>query len=238
MITVVAATAGYKVEQHAEAIRRTMAALPVACKGLLISPASVPATRAMHFDLQGRHLPIVWEPLTGDWCPRGQWNKIEGPPGEWNLSEYSRFMLFGLPHFIETEFCIVCQSDGYGVYRQNWSDEFLEYDYIGAPWPSSMNIGRVGNGGFRLTSRRWLARTCPENHPPPFDVKAVHGSDDCYSCTVYRKFYEDAGLKIAPIDVALRFSLEHRIEEFPNWIPEQSFGFHGQFVPGAVDKRL
>ena len=54
----------------------------------------------------------------------------------WNrLNKYERVLIF--------------QSDTM-IYRYG-IEHFLEYDYVGAPWPSNLNITpRVGNGGFSL----------------------------------------------------------------------------------------
>jgi hypothetical protein len=38
-----------------------------------------------------------------------------------------------------------------------------------------------------------------------------------------------AGIRFAPIETALRFSMENRLPEFPRWKPSQSFAFHGRF---------
>ncbi|MFM6811478.1 MAG: DUF5672 family protein, partial [Dolichospermum sp.] len=81
-----------------------------------------------------------------------------------------------LNSFIETEFCLVTQGDGFIINPQFWSEEFLNYDYIGAPWRKQshlvnsqgqtvnildLNKNRVGNGGFSLRSKR-LLELCSE----------------------------------------------------------------------------
>lgn len=216
MITVVSATA-FRVDQHALAVQRTVAALPIPAKGLVISHTKPT------FDFGGE-----WHTIPECWIPRGMWTR----------EEYSVFMLFGLVDFIDTDFCVTVQHDGYAVNRSRWSNEFLNYDYIGAPWPSCMNIGRVGNGGFSLRSKRWLRQSEFAVSSPPFNVPEVKGSEDCYFCTTYRWFYERAGLRIAPINVAIRWSLEHPVEEFPRWDGNKSFGFHGFYSPCNFKHRI
>ena len=67
--------------------------------------------------------------------------------------EYSRFVVKELYKYINTEFCLVIQHDGYVLNGNSWSDDFYNYDYIGAPW--LYTDGRnVGNGGFSLRSFR------------------------------------------------------------------------------------
>ena len=47
--------------------------------------------------------------------------------------QYSLFVMFSLHHFIESEFCLIVQEDGWVINGANWSASFFEYDYIGAP---------------------------------------------------------------------------------------------------------
>jgi hypothetical protein len=97
-----------------------------------------------------------------------------------SFKEYSLFMLFALWRVIETDYVLIVQDDGWLLDIANWSDEFLEYDYVGAPaqlgrvekpegtyWIKDFHwffeIGKpdtlvtpVLNGGFSLRSRRML----------------------------------------------------------------------------------
>lgn len=214
-ITVVSATA-FKINQHAAAIERTLSVLPVPAQGLLIS----------------NERPTI--PFSGDWQPIP---KLWIRRNRWTREEYSKFMLFGLPHYIQTNHAITVQWDGFGVNANRWQDEFLDYDYIGAPWPAWMNIGRVGNGGFSMRSKRWIdfAATTLK---APFESSGVNGSEDCYSCTRFRAAYEAAGFKIAPVEMAMRWSLEHPIEEYPRWTGPGSFGFHGFFHVSNLANQL
>jgi hypothetical protein len=190
-----------------------MAALPQKSKGLLIS--QLKPTIAFGGEVA---------PLTADWLPRGEWNKVE----------YSRFMIQGLADYIDTEFCITVQWDGYGVNKRRWNDEFLNYDYIGAPWPTSMNLARVGNGGFSLRSKRWLETASMPRTSPPFNGEP----EDDWSCNKFRAFYQSKGCKIAPIHAAVTFSIEWPLEEYPWWSIKDCFGFHGFFTPGTELYRL
>ena len=95
---------------------------------------------------------------------------------------YSAFCLKNLSEYVSTDFCLVFQSDGFVLNPEFWTDEFLSYDYIGAPWPSYLEFGpaegqQVGNGGFSLRSKRLLevvktidyseTRYRPSNPPHP-----------------------------------------------------------------------
>lgn len=141
-------------------------------------------------------------------------------------TEYSAFILKELPKYVHTEHVLVAQWDGYVVNSPAWDPTFLNYDYIGARWtPESVgNLGfgnryTVGNGGFSLRSKRFLAAVAeltrnlaaPELHP-----------EDAVACRHLRNQLEiEYGIRFAPGDVADHFSFEHVTPEQP------TFGFHG-----------
>lgn len=121
--------------------------------------------------------------------------------------------LIGVPESIKTKasHVLVVQWDGFVVNADAWTDEFLEYDYIGAPWPD----GVVGNCGFCLMSVKLLM--CLSE----LGLKA----EDCYPadvvlCRKLRPMLEAMGCRWAPRDLALRFSQE-------GGQYQGSFGFHG-----------
>ena len=117
-----------------------------------------------------------------------------------NYHEYSWFMVFALWRVVTTEFALVVQDDGWVVNAANWQDDFLNYDYIGAPihlarvvtpegmrwvnrfdWASEFAradcaVTPVQNGGFSLRSRRFMRALIDHPHirveiPPPDTVE-------------------------------------------------------------------
>ena len=52
---------------------------------------------------------------------------------------------------------LIIQHDGFILNHKAWDNEFLNYDYIGAPvyWMGNKLI-EVGNGGFSLRSKKLL----------------------------------------------------------------------------------
>lgn len=133
--------------------------------------------------------------------------------------DYSRFVVKELLHYIETEYVLLVQWDGYVVNPAAWSPEFLLYDYIGARWSHAYGRGaphhNVGNGGFSLRSRALLQAL----QDPAIEI--THPEDQAI-CRVYRDYLERRhGMAFAPDAVADRFAFEH-IE--PATLP---FGFHG-----------
>lgn len=86
-----------------------------------------------------------------------------------DIREYSRFVLQDLHTYIETSHVLIVQADGFVLNPGLWNPGWLDYDYVGAPWPETLRVGkyviplanRVGNGGFSLRSRRLLKMTAP-----------------------------------------------------------------------------
>lgn len=102
---------------------------------------------------------------------------------EMGYFEYSQFVLFGLWQYIETEFALIVQADGFVLNPGAWDDRFMDWDIVGAPihlarirpeghtGPSNWlhgfdwvphanrgatNIDYILNGGFSLRSKKAL----------------------------------------------------------------------------------
>jgi hypothetical protein len=137
--------------------------------------------------------------------------------------EYSKFCLYQLHNYIDTDYCLIFQDDGFIVNPDLWDDRFFNYDYIGTPWPDSLfaggNIEKVGGGGFSLRSKKYLkyCSTLPYHNGE---------NEDSFVLRSRRKKTIDAGIKIAPLDVARIFAVEQPIDEAHNLY--RCFGFHGR----------
>jgi hypothetical protein len=146
---------------------------------------------------------------------------------------YSRFMVYELHKHFPTSHALVIQDDGYVVSPPSWRAEFLEYDYIGAPWPfpsddftyrdPSGRLRRVGNGGFSLRSRRLCALA--SDLALPWDPFHGFYNEDGFICVNRVLDYEGRGCKIAPLEIAKYFSHESDLPELKGIVP---FGFHGK----------
>ena len=44
-------------------------------------------------------------------------------------------MAYELGDYIDTDYVLLIHYDGFVVHPEKWRDEFLNYDYIGSPWP-------------------------------------------------------------------------------------------------------
>ena len=144
---------------------------------------------------------------------------------EFGISDYSRFCLHHLSDWVNSEFCLIFQDDGFILNPSLWNDSFYEYDYIGSPWP--LYIGwpvegqQVGNGGFSLRSKRLLEFT------KTFTGHTTE-NEDTYIISAKRKDIEDEGLKIAPLEIARLFSIENSLD--PEHRLDTCFGFHAKHL--------
>lgn len=143
------------------------------------------------------------------------------------MDEYSSFCIRELHKHFSTSHCLVVQHDGYVLNGAAWSDEFLKYDYIGAPW-GGCNL--VGNGGFSLRSKRLLEACSRINdHPHP---------EDDFICRRHRQELEAQGLLFAPRALADRFAVEGASFVWRDyaWTSDGrywngQFGFHSYLTP-------
>jgi hypothetical protein len=131
--------------------------------------------------------------------------------------EFNRFLLKSLYFHVETDYILFVQYDGFIINPASWTDDYLNYDYIGAPWPCSWKEYAVGTGGFSLRSRKLLAALQDEK----ITLSPASAEDLCM-CRTYKSFLETQyGIRIAPVDVAARFCYESG-----PFVPN-TFGFHG-----------
>ena len=143
-----------------------------------------------------------------------------------NINDYSRFILYDLCSYINTDYIILVQYDGYILRPEKWTNEFLNYDYIGAPWPKNIHYSgdiniRVGNGGFTLRSKKIL-NILNELQLPFTDNGTGYYNEDGVLCNYYRKELEKNGIKFATPEVAAMFSHELDCDENV----AEPFGFH------------
>lgn len=130
---------------------------------------------------------------------------------------YSKFVLQELYKYIKTDYVLMVQWDGWIINKNAWTNQFLDYDYIGAVWPWHPEGLRVGNGGFSLRSKKLLELTA--DHKFQYSDK----NEDDLICHLNRDFLVSNGIKFAPENLARQFSFEREITNL------ETFGFHGDF---------
>jgi len=139
---------------------------------------------------------------------------------------WARSMWYDVPPLVRTSHMLCIQWDSWIWTPEMWRDEFLGFDYIGAPWWYK-DGKNVGNSGFCLKSTR-LARYLRDRRDQfPCDT---HVEDDLL-CRGYRPKLEDRGFLWAPERIAYDFSYEGCGADSK---PTKHFGFHGAFNFGAV----
>lgn len=136
-----------------------------------------------------------------------------------STEDYSNFLLTGVDKYVQGTHVLIIQWDSFIVHPELWTDEFLNYDYIGAVWPHHPK-NPVGNGGFSLRSNKLL-----ETIKKPGFIQG-HPEDYCI-CADNKLFLEECGIQIAPEILAEQFAVERS-----RW--HEAFGFHGFFNFGRV----
>jgi hypothetical protein len=169
-----------------------------------------------------------------DWSPSSQKIEMVKIP-KLDLVAYDRFILCDLYKYVETDYCLVVQSDGFVLNASRWNPAFLEYDYIGAPWPINLMLqpgdinldlsaNNVGNGGFSLRSKRLLEATSRITFD---DLKFITTSEDLILSHFLLQEMLNAGIKFPKPELAAQFSIESPAAAYGQNITT-SFGFHGK----------
>ena len=130
--------------------------------------------------------------------------------------QYSEFCCKELYKHVDTSHMLIFQHDGYVHNWKAWDNDWLQYDYIGAPWHYTDGMD-VGNGGFSLRSRALMeavSKIAVDMHP-----------EDHHICRTYRKALELMGFKFAPVEVAEQFAFEGYRQ--PDKHLTTQFGKHG-----------
>ncbi|MFA6410009.1 MAG: DUF5672 family protein [Candidatus Buchananbacteria bacterium] len=148
---------------------------------------------------------------------------------------YSHFIIWELDKYVDTPHVLIVQYDGFILNSKAWTDKFLKYDYIGAPWlvadwsvknfdfpVNSLGKSVVGNGGFSLRSKKIISLTARLAQAGKF--KKYHPEDVAIGI-YYRKLLEAKGIKFAPVNLAKQFSFEAEDKTHFSW--NRQFGFHG-----------
>lgn len=155
--------------------------------------------------------------------PHYEW--VEIPKFE-TIDEWNKFIFYDLYKFIDTEFICLIHPDGYVIHPEQWDPHFLDYDYIGAPFPANTifdiygNEVRVGNS-ISIRSKRLLK--LPSKLDLPWVEYNGSFNEDSQICAHYRHYFIEAGMSFAPIEIAVHFSQEIPVPEADGVIP---FAFH------------
>lgn len=142
------------------------------------------------------------------------------------------FPFYKLPDYINTSHLLFVQWDAWVIDPEMWNADFLNYDYIGAPWWYTDGLN-VGNNGFCLRSKALMQHIAA--HPDKYPLRQP---EDELLCRTYRPLLPQ--FKWAPEVVAQAFSFERARAS----ISSRHFGFHGMFnwpfvlPPDRLDERM
>lgn len=143
-------------------------------------------------------------------------------------------MIYELADYIDTDYVLLVHADGFVIHPESWRDEFFQYDYIGAPWPVPKpgtvhtyhdvygNLCRVGNS-VSLRSKRLLEFPRQAGLVWEKDEEGFY-NEDIFLCCRNKHRIEEAGMKIAPVEVAKYFGHEHPVPETED--VDDPFTFH------------
>lgn len=142
--------------------------------------------------------------------------------------DYSQFVIKEMVDFVDTEFALVFQYDGFALKASAWDNEFLNWDMVGAPWKFRPEK-RTSNGGFSCRSRKMMKAI--QQDDKIFlrnDNIITNFAEDHVLFYIYREYLEGHhGIRIAPEDVCDKFSIEAWGLKPPANKYNGSFGFHG-----------
>ena len=153
-----------------------------------------------------------------------------------SVDDYNELIFQDLHKYFKTSHCLIVQADSFVVNSNLWKNEFLEYDYIGGPWPNKIKINAnlvlhleknpVGNGGFSMRSRKLVEATGKINFKSlDFPMKA----EDVVICYYLYQKMIDSGIRFAPPQLAAQFSMEN-VDHLYGQDVNTVFGFHGKHL--------
>ena len=148
-----------------------------------------------------------------------------------SIDEWNHAIIFDLRKFVDTEFCMLIHADGWVVNPESWRPEFLDYDFIGAPWPLPTDdysyrtpdgeIVRVGNS-VSIRSKNMLE--LPYRTEVAWRAYFGNTNEDGFLTCHNRRLFQHFGARYAPIETAKWFSRELDIPE--NADVDKPFAFH------------
>ena len=148
-----------------------------------------------------------------------------------NIDEYNFFMFLELYKYFNTTHCLTIQDHALIINPELWDNNWLKWDWIGAPWEIRENSYianngeriRQGNGGFSLRSKK----ICSLPSKMGWELREERGfyNEDGNFTVYWRKEMLKQGIKYAPLEVAAKFSYENPVGE-NNFGNTKTFGFH------------
>lgn len=147
-----------------------------------------------------------------------------------SIDEWNRKIIYELHNYVQTEHAMLIHADGYVIRPDLWRSEFLDYDFIGAPWPLPEDnfsylddLGRVTRVGNSVSIRSKRLLQLPSQLGLEWKPYYGYTNEDGFLCCHNKSTLEREGCKFAPLEVAKYFSKEHEILENQG---TDTFAFH------------
>ena len=186
-------------------------------------PDTISALLYSSKDIDFYSIKIITHEPPENLCEKIEYNYIDRID---NINQWNYNIFYNLYKYIESEYAILIHDDGFIVNHSSWQDDFLKYDYIGAPWDHSHfldkqnNKIRVGNS-VSLRSKKIMELPSKLNIPwAPYDGNF---NEDTQICVWNRDILLDNGVIYADYDVAKYFSHE---QYFDDYFGIKPFCFH------------
>ena len=160
-----------------------------------------------------------------------------------SVEEWGYFVIYQLYQYIDTSHVLLIHPDGFVVNPESWSDDFMKYDYIGAPWlfpkdnfsyrSKSGEIVRVGNS---VSIRSLAILKAPTSLGLKWESYFGFYHEDGFLCAQYYDYLSARGFTYAPVELAYKFSVERELSDHPNKL--NSFVFHDWIAKNQSYPRL
>ena len=147
-----------------------------------------------------------------------------------SVDYWNKAIVYDLWKYFDTAHCFLFHADWYTINPDLWNPEWLELDFIGAPWPLPTddysyrdpfgNIQGVGNSvGLRS---RFLQKLPTDLN---LEWKSYYGNtnEDGFFSVHNRHIFEQHGCRFATFEQALLFGKEHELLENSGL---RTFSFH------------
>lgn len=146
-----------------------------------------------------------------------------------SIKDWSEFVIFDLHKFIKTKYILLIHWDGFVINYKKWNKDFLNYDYVGAPFPifkrnfffRKVDKLIMGNS-VSLRSKKLLELPSKLNLNWKDGWKSNY-HEDGYLCNQKKKLLVSKGIKFAPVEIGYGFAREYTFTKFKNQNP---FVFH------------
>lgn len=128
-----------------------------------------------------------------------------------SLVMYSIFCLKEMYKYVDTEYFLIVQHDGWIINPESWNSEWLKYDYI-APLFNQYNPPLMGAGGFSFRSTKLMKEVSSlvgdwdETSEGAEKIQSIIGVyEDGFIAITLRSILESQGFKFATLEDASFF---------------------------------